>query len=44
MIERREFVIEIEYDKYHINYLRELIRSTIKSNSKSTKLKKGDKT
>ena len=42
MTEKREFTIE--YDKYHINYFKELIRSTIKSNNKSTKLKEGEKT
>ena len=42
MTEKREFTIE--YDKYYINYFKELIKSTTKNNNKSTKLKKGEKT
>ena len=41
MIEKREFIIEIEYDKYHINFLRELWELDKNTDAKNEIIKRG---
>ena len=41
MTEKREFVIEIEYDKYHINFLRKLWELDKNTDAKNEILKRG---